>query len=345
VIQEFERADLEAFLATRYGTPPGGVSLAMRPVRPAGLTAEVARATACRADGARERLVIKRLLPGDAREAAAYRALAASGLAHTAPQLLGSFCSPRAQYLCLEYVSRRSIWPWRDLDCAGLVLDAVGAVHETADQAQLDVTWDYEAELQHSSEYTQHLLDEALSRTRDVRLQRGRAALNGLTAALPAVRRELLADAVFLHGDVHPGNVRLHSKDGTRRVVLLDWGRARRGSRFEDVASWLQCLRYYEPAAVRGHDALLRRYVRRAGLGETVTAAHRRAYWLAAGSNAMAGALHVHLAGVLGADDDTARAGSLAAAADWLRIVRRSLAWWESTPPRRSVAGKHATAA
>jgi aminoglycoside phosphotransferase (APT) family kinase protein len=330
VVHPFERADLEAFLASRYGTAPGGVSLAMRPVRSAGLTAEVARATARRADGARERLVIKRLLPGDAREATAYRALAASGLAHTAPELLGSFCSPRAQYLCLEYVTRRSVWPWRDLACAGLVLDAVAAVHATADQAQLDLTWDYETELRGSSEYTRHLLDEALARTHDVRLRRGRATLHQFSAVLPGVRRELLADAVFLHGDVHPGNVRLQSKDGTRRVVLLDWGRARRGSRFEDVASWLQCLRYYEPAAARGHDGLLGRYVRGAGLGERVTGAHRRAYWLAAGSNAMAGALHVHLAGVLHAENDGARAGSLAAAADWLRILRRSLAWWES---------------
>jgi hypothetical protein len=38
---------------------------------------------------------------------------------------------------------------------------------------------------------------------------------------------------------------------------------------------------------------------------------------------------------VLSADNDAARAGSLSAAADWLRILRRSLAWWESETTER----------
>jgi hypothetical protein len=328
VVEQFERAHLRTFMARRYGTACGDVSLAVRRVRAGGLTAAVARATATWGNGTRERFVVKRLLPHDAREATAYRALAAVGLTHIAPRLLGSVSSERAQYLCLEYVTRWSVWPWRDAACAGLVLDALATLHGTGDHAHLDMSWDYEHELRASAEYTGQLLDEVLARTRDPRLLRGRAALRRFGAALPQIRRELLADAVFVHGDVHPGNTRVQAQGHERRVVLLDWGRARRGSRFEDVASWLQCLRYWEPAAARAHDQLLRRYVQSAGLGDGVTPPHRRLYWLAAGSNAMAGALHVHLARALRAQSDAHRVAALAAAADWIRIVRRSVAWW-----------------
>jgi hypothetical protein len=38
---------------------------------------------------------------------------------------------------------------------------------------------------------------------------------------------------------------------------LIDWARARRGSPFEDVASWLHSLGCWEPEARRRHDSLL----------------------------------------------------------------------------------------
>ena len=330
MINHTERADLEAFLAERYGVAVGDVAFEMRPVQESGLTAVVTQATARRADGGRERLVFKRLLPHDRREAMAYDALASAGLAHLAPQLLGRLCGERSQYLCLEYIKRWTTWPWRDVSCTALVLDTLATLHGTGNHLHLDTSWDYEAELHGSAEHSVRLLDETLARVPDARLHRGRPVLRRFTALLPAVREELLRNAVFLHGDVHPGNIRLQRRG--RRAVLLDWGRARRGSRFEDVASWLQCLRYYEPAAARAHDGLLRHYLHQAGLGNGPSAAHRRAYWLAAGSNALAGALHVHLARVLHAATPFERDAAVNAAADWLRILRRSLAWWDYAP-------------
>ena len=44
---------------------------------------------------------------------------------------------------------------------------------------------------------------------------------------------------------------------GQHEPVLIDWARARAGSPFEDVSSWLQSLGFWEPAVKRKHDTLL----------------------------------------------------------------------------------------
>jgi aminoglycoside phosphotransferase (APT) family kinase protein len=137
----------------------------------------------------------------------------------------------------------------------------------------------------------------------------------------------------LIHGDVHPGNVMVRRRGGKDVPVLLDWGRARIGSPLEDVTSWLQSLSYWEPLAMRRHDTLLAEYLvaRRAPTGRDADL--RRAYWLAAASNVLAGALryHVHMSVSEEAGTAGRAAAALRAARDALRIIRRADAWWRAT--------------
>lgn len=67
--------------------------------------------------------------------------------------------------------------------------------------------------------------------------RRALPAIRRVVAALPAIRRQLLAaerTATVLHGDAHPGNVLSN--------VLT-----RLGSPLEDVSAWLQALGYRGP--------------------------------------------------------------------------------------------------
>jgi aminoglycoside phosphotransferase (APT) family kinase protein len=49
-----------------------------------------------------------------------------------------------------------------------------------------------------------------------------------VVAALPWIRSSLLArQMTVIHGDVHPGNVIVQEEHGTRRTVMIDWGRSR----------------------------------------------------------------------------------------------------------------------
>jgi aminoglycoside phosphotransferase (APT) family kinase protein len=122
-----------------------------------------------------------------------------------------------------------------------------------------------------------------------------RRAVRRVVGSLGAMRRELFSAApfapTFIHGDLHPGNVVLAARGAGPTPVLLDWGRARVGSPLEDVASWLQTLACWEPAARARHDTLLAAYVRARGGGAVLGAPLRRAVWLAGASNALAGAL------------------------------------------------------
>jgi hypothetical protein len=143
-----------------------------------------------------------------------------------------------------------------------------------------------------------------------------------------------------------PRRGRRAREGAAERVVLLDWGRARVGSPLEDVASWLQSLGFWEPEARRRHDTLLRRYLVARGLPRHLGPEVRDAYWLAAASNGLAGALRYHLAVIDGWSQPTAarRAHSVRAAADWLRVIRRADAYWRGAPSvrRRGGAGREA---
>jgi aminoglycoside phosphotransferase (APT) family kinase protein len=303
--------------------PNSDLQLSARPLR-GGLMAELVCVSASRSGARPQHFVLKRVSGSGTREADAYGVLARAGLAHLGPRLLGASSEGASNYLLLEYVPRWKAWPWRDEAYAGLILDTLARLHA----APLVTMWNDEDRRPDDSgsvaAYIIDLLGAAARRTSDARLARGLPAVRGFAARLPEAHALLGAAPVFLHGDVHPGNVLLQGDGRRKRAVLLDWGRARVGSRFEDVASWLQCLRYFEYAAVGAHDRLLLRYIRASGLGDRITPRHRREYWVAAGCNALAGALGVHLSRVLDARSPGPRAAALAAAVDWLRIVRRA---------------------
>ncbi|MBA2605108.1 MAG: aminoglycoside phosphotransferase family protein [Acidobacteria bacterium] len=314
---------LRELLAPYAPDVSAGATLSARALR-GGLTADLTRVSATRPGAAPEQFVIKPVGENEL-ESAAYAALARSGMSDLAPRLLGTTGADGQSFLLLEYVSRWKTWPWRDEPYARMVIEALARLHASRIEWTADSR--YDAHLGTSAAYTIDLLRCAAQSFRDPRLSGGVRAVKALAARLPAARAQLLSAPVFLHGDVHPGNVVIRSERGRRRAVLLDWGRARLGSPFEDVASWLQCLRYFEPSAARLHDRLLLHYVRSAGLGDRITAVHRREYWVAAGSNALAGALGVHLSSVLAARTPISRARAMAAAMDWIRIVRRAVAY------------------
>ena len=127
----------------------------------------------------------------------------------------------------------------------------------------------------------------------------------------------------LIHGDVHTRNVVLRKTAGRVQAVLLDWGRSRAGSPLEDVSSWLLSLRGWEPAAARDHDTLLRSYLAAAGRPMALTSELRDAYWIAAASNAMAGALRYHLLVAHQAKGRT-RATALTQAHGALRVIHRA---------------------
>ena len=314
---------LRELLAAYAPQAAADATLSARVLR-GGLTADLTCVSARRPGAAPEQFVIKRV-GTDELESAAYAALTRSGISDLAPRLLGTTDADGQTFLLLEYVSRWKTWPWREEPYARMVIEALARLHASRIEWTADPR--YDAHLVTSAAYTIDLLHSAAQAFGDPRLSGGIRPAKALAAGLPAGRAQLLSAPVFLHGDVHPGNVVISSERGARRAVLLDWGRARLGSPFEDVASWLQCLRYFEPSAARLHDRLLLHYVRLAGLGDRITAAHRRDYWVAAGSNALAGALGVHLSSALAARTPTSRARAMAAATDWIRIVRRAVAY------------------
>jgi hypothetical protein len=320
--EELQQA--RGLLALGTALPVSDLRLTARPLR-GGLMADLLCVSASRGGARPEHFVLKRVAGSGARESEAYGALGRAGLAHIGPRLLGTSTRDGASYLLLEFVPRWRAWPWRDEAYAGMVLDTLARLHA----APYPPDWheagaDGRAAL---AEYTVDRLASAARQIGDPRLARGLRAVRALADRLDDARALLGPAPVFLHGDVHPGNVLLQGDGRLKRAVLLDWGRARPGSRFEDVASWLQCLRYFEHAAIGAHDRLLLRYIRAAGLGDRIERRHRREYWVAAGCNALAGALVVHLARAVDARSPGPRDAALAAAVDWLRIVRRATAY------------------
>lgn len=124
----------------------------------------------------------------------------------------------------------------------------------------------------------------------------------------------------LIHGDVHTGNVMLRTRC---EVVFLDWGRSRVGSPLEDVSSWLLSLRSWEPAAARDHDTLFRAYLAAADRPAMLTPELRDAYWIAAASNVLAGALRYQLF-VARYSSGRTRATAIDQARHALRIIRRA---------------------
>lgn len=302
-------------------------------LRAAGV-AQVRLRMAC-GNGAPRAFVVKRVTGIDCRELDAYEALARSGQG-IAPRLLGSErTGPDEAYLFLEWIEAWREWPWKEVDVAAMVLERLAYLHNLARANHFSAVltgWDYETPLARSAETTLEFFE---ARSRHPALEgtrRSLAPLRRMVRDLPRVRKQLMAadpGPALLHGDVHTGNaivtVRAHSPE----PVLLDWARVRHGSPLEDVCSWLQSLGYWEPEARRRHDSLLGRYLAARGLSGPPSRALRDAYWLAGGSNAMAGALRYHIyVATAEESSECARWESGRQVRDWLRIVRRADAIW-----------------
>lgn len=283
--------------------------------------------------------VLKQLDAHTAREVAIYAALPAQLAVVSAPRVLARCAQGAVSYLCLEAVTPAHPWPWQELGHSARVLTRLAQLHgaQSTRLARAVADWNYEAEL---AQRAQQLLAWVEQHLHDAALRRSLPALRRITHALPRLRRQLLAfdalPSVPLHGDVHPGNVIVRQDGDAQEPVLLDWARARIGSPLEDVSSWLQSLSYWEPHAKRRHDSLLATYLAARGLSAPASRDVRDAYWLAAVSNTLAGALHYHLSQHATAGATDARSAARACVADCLRVVRRADACFHLAPHNAS---------
>lgn len=283
------------------------------------------------------RLFMKRLRGRPAREASIYEELVSKYAEHFSPRLVAVH-RPESEtaVLFLEVERKTEAWPWGDLSKTGEVLCCLAELHlstSSADHLAIPY-WDYEADVLHCAEETAKLLARCRRDPELSELARHVPAVDRLGAAYPSLRRQLLSEKPFgcrlVHGDVHPGNVLVSRRRGNP-AILLDWGRARLGSPLEDVSSWLQTLRYWEPQAQRRHDTLLTDYIFRLGVAGRLNQEIRTAYWIAGASNALGGALLHHLRALTDQSrSKSKRAAAYHAARDWIRIIRRADAWTSS---------------
>jgi Ser/Thr protein kinase RdoA (MazF antagonist) len=266
---------------------------------------------------------------------AVYRELAAVSPAMS-PDYLGSErVGTDGALLLLDFVEPSHPWPWSNVGLAGRVLERLARLHVDARSVRRVSclhTWDYETQL--AGEATTTLA--ALESSRElphIAVRRALPAARRLVRHLRRLRARMLACASFgralVHGDVHSENVIVAGPPGKERIVLVDWTRARVGSALEDVSSWTESLGCWEPEVRRRHDSLLQTYLRAHGAAATLDDNFRAAYWLAAASNVLAGALNHHLA-VLRSAPPRSRPGEMSAlaAAAALRAIRRADVYW-----------------
>ena len=278
-------------------------------------------------------LVAKRVT-GSAREALIYRHLWRRWRLPPAVRLLGRRSARDGTYLFLEDAAPASAWPWTDVAAAASVCRELARLHDRRLGHDLELDWDYEAELSASAVETLRLADHAVDATGQ-RLWRRRGDLRRVVTELDELRARVRSgETTLIHGDVHPGNV--CTRDRARQpVVFVDWARARLGSPLEDIASWLHSLGCWEPQARRLHDTLMRVYLDARRARATFDRALRSDYSLASASNGLAGAIRYHLAvSADPASDDESRARSRHALAAWERVVKRAAALLRTSPGR-----------
>lgn len=340
-MQSIDVGHVAAFAARHLGASPGQLRLAARRLRGGLESASVARwIVAANAGSAARRysFVVKRLDGMQQREGFIYEQVL-SDTQEFAPRLLGRVrANQSVSYLFLEEVRRTRTWPWTDPAAPTRVLERLAHLHTRVPVERLthpELTWDYESELRASAVATLEVFERAVNGSELEWLRWGRGTLRRTCQALPEMRRSLLAEAPFglsvIHGDVHSANVALTRSPAGERAILFDWARSRVGSPLEDVASWLQSLGYWEPAAKRYHDTLLRRYLTTRGDTGDIARSVRNAYWFAAASNVFAGSLRYHL--MVASDTARApltRARAASAARDNLRMLRRADLLWRS---------------
>lgn len=276
------------------------------------------------------RLVVKQLEGINRREAGVYRELLSQLEMRIAPNVLRVEQYPKTGViLFLEDVQATRRWPWRELPSSAAVLQQLAGFHEVSQEsAAVLPPWDYESALLKSAVATLEGLQQLHRHPEFAWMRRSLKSADRLVSALPNRRAELLDFEPYgsgpIHGDVHPGNVILRSRRNCDQPVLIDWARARMGSALEDVSSWLQSLAYWEPEARRRHDTLLMSYVRARGHEPRLSSSLRGAYWMAAGSNALAGALRYYCWKADAANDLSQRSRAIHAVRDWMRMVERA---------------------
>lgn len=268
------------------------------------------------------------------RESAAYRLLLPQDAGALAPKLLGIEAAQAGRvHLYLEWIKPWRPWPWRDAELIAKATERLAAVHATFSPLWFQYPhslsrWNYENELSASAISTLESFEGERIREEAAPFRRSLPALRRLVKNLPALRRQLRLvgmSSVVLHGDAHSGNVIVRVRDGRYEPVLLDWGRTRIGSPWEDVSSWLQSLGFWEPEARRLHDTLVCRYLAARGLQPKFLRCLREQYWIAAACNGLAGALRYHLLSFLDRNRPKgSRISAQAALLDWLRVVRRA---------------------
>ena len=338
---DLEPAHIAAFVRRLCHGDPTRMVLDVQPLRGGLESRAVARVQAeITAHGGTPRrftFVVKRLDGPGNRELAMYDLLGTAG-ARPVPEVLGAQAiGPSTSYLFLEWIEA-SRWPWSESSMVAGVLEQLAHLHSLLSVVGLPGSlsaWDYESELLALAGITLNSLESAAEHASFADLRRLVAPLRRVVAALPGMRRQLLSanslGQAVLHGDVHSGNVLVRDTNLHRSLVLVDWARARLGSPLEDVSSWLESLGSWEPGVRRQRASLLQRYLHARGL--PAAAAHHLDlwYWVAAASNALAGALHYHLQQALRASADpgaTQRSAALRAARDHLYAIERADVLW-----------------
>lgn len=324
------------FVSRRWDVPPGTVEVDVRPLG-GGLESNVSLASVRGERRSRQlprRLVVKELRGAFRREAHVYRRLWERLVHPPAARPFGIETAGDAEYLFLENVRSSSAWPWADSRLSAEVCRELAGLHDARGLHAPLFDWGYEQELAQSADATLWTALHARDQ-QGGRYWRRSGDLRRVVAALPAIRRQLFADgAAVIHGDVHPGNVILRAGRGSPRVVLIDWGRARRGSPLEDVASWLHSLGCWEPEARRRHDSLLRIYLESRTTPRPIGASLRRDYWFASASNGLAGAIRYHLAVLWDRGAAPQRHyDAWRALRAWERVIRRTAALVSTSPP------------
>lgn len=314
-----------AFISRRWALP-ADVKIHLEPIT-GGLDSTVAQATVeATGHAVPQSMIVKELRGAFRREADVYRLLWTHLDRPPLAEVFGVQSTAEAEYLYLEEVRSASTWPWADLATAALVGRELARLHGMRALDVEPADRNYEKELADSAQETLDVAVHARDE-RGLRWWRRPGDLRRVARALPDLRARLFLDGVTLiHGDVHPGNV-IVSRGPAPRVVLIDWGRARVGSPLEDVASWLQSLCCWEPAARRSHDTLLRDYLRARAVPRWMDEDLRRDYWFAGASNGMAGAIRYHLVVLSdGRADPVRRSNACLALRSWERVIRRAAA-------------------
>lgn len=319
------------------GGPVRDIALRAQPLR-GGLEAQaVSRITLrCRDHAGRARtlkFVAKRVAGAARREADVYRKLLSRADVRVAPHVFGIHeTADEAALLILEDVRPAERWPWRATASSRILLERLAEFQlSRADMSSALPPWDYESVITTSAVSTLERVRRLRTNHEFVWLRRYLRPLDRFVAALPRRRSELLAVAPFgpltLHGDLHPGNAIVRRRGDRTDPILLDWGRARTGSALEDVSSWLQTLSYWEPEVQRRHDTILVAHLSAFGYEHGLCSGLRGAYWTAAASNVLAGALRYYCDLAEFARTRRARASAAHLARYWLRVVERADAW------------------